>query len=104
MSGDIQPRSGTKLRQQRKKSKNSGMLMPELDISGIKSRQQDKVLGNGSSNSDVKNVCWDRETQKPWAFFDETQKKSFASNNQWTMAKEGKIKYLLLRTTESYVE
>ena len=98
MSGDIQPRSGTKLRQQRKKSKNSGM-MPELDISGIK---QDKVLGNGSSNSDVKNVCW--ETHKPWAFFDETQKKSFASNNQWTMATEGKIKYLLLRTTESYVE
>ena len=53
MSGDIQPRSGTKLRQQRKKSKNSGMLMPELDISSIK-QQQDKVLGNGS---DVKNVC-----------------------------------------------
>ena len=57
MSGDIQPRSGTKLRQQRKKSKNSGMIMPDLDISGIKSQQQDKVLGNGSSNSDVKNVC-----------------------------------------------
>ena len=59
MSGDIEPRSGTKLRKQRRKYKNSGMLIPELDI-----KQQDKVLGNGGSNSDVKNVCFEIELRQ----------------------------------------